>query len=564
MPFAKSRVLIVALSPAAFLIGSFHVWSQTTSTQWQGAPGELGDWFDEKLWSVGTPTASHQAFVSNGGQIVISSRDAQAKSLRLSASRTGSPNVVHRGGRLQVATALSIAQGAYELAGGSVDGQELLLGAIGFNLSQTGRTIDGTLESTELPVEQGVLSENPGQIVFIGNGRFELENGTARFVDVSITGGQLEIAGGLFDAGELFIDQVNTILGNDAVAQSDGVVNVSGEVQIQNGIYRISGGSLAAERLAIGDPIENRPSAFLRRGVFQQSGGSVRLNQNLELCIPLIVDLPDTPPIFPRPVFETVVYEMSAGDLEVGGDLVVGSRDQTPARFVQTGGATRVAGVLRISGLGSQFDFSGGAFDVDEIAVGSLAQGGALVLGPAANLTVRSRIELGELAELHAAPGTHLRIDGAEIQIRGNQPDLLSGLENLSLLIDGPDTSTLEAPSADLGPIGVAFERNFAWDEIFVNGEVGSTLQLVNAVANQQPNEAVYVDRLVVGVGATLDVGDVNVYYRSAEIAGRILSTGGVIAAVAPEPAAAYLLLFGASQLWIMPRSLMRRASPFG
>ena len=115
----------------------------------------------------------------------------------------------------------------------------------------------------------------------------------------------------------------------------------------------------------------------------------------------------------------------------------------------------------------------------------------------------------------------------------------------MGAFVTGDDEwSTLEVASADLGAVREGFENNFAWLELLVGSEDSAAhLQLVDAFDNASGTEAVYVDRLVVPAGSSLDLNGLNLYYRVADIAGQVNTSGGALFAVAvPEPTTAVLL----------------------
>src|SRR5204862_3506429 len=102
--------------------------------------------------------------------------------------------------------------------------------------------------------------------------------------------------------------------------------------------------------------------------------------------------------------------------------------------------------------------------------------------------------------------------------------DELAGLHNLKLVFEGglDATATLEAAGKDLGPGADGYLHNFGLGALQVGGVDAAKLSLVDLVDNQlngDGNEAVYVDRLIVHSGSVLDLGNIHLYYRTAEIA---------------------------------------------
>jgi hypothetical protein len=130
----------------------------------------------------------------------------------------------------------------------------------------------------------------------------------------------------------------------------------------------------------------------------------------------------------------------------------------------------------------------------------------------------------------------------------------LSGLKNLTLVFDGHtnEASTFEVAGLDLGPGAAGYQHNFALAGLTLGGDSPAFLQLTDLIDNQRNgnfNEALYVDTLIVGPGSTLDIGDLNLYYRHAEIAGTVVSAGGSLLAATqvPEPAAATIMMLAAT-----------------
>ena len=367
-----------------------------------------------------------------------------------------------------------------------------------------------------------------------------MRGGEAEFVgEVRVGQGQVEILGGRMQAGEMFVDGAGWLNSNPEVHQRGGVVNVDGDVKIQDGTYALSGGTLTVERLVMGDPAMDAPRflnwPIIRTPEFLQTGGELQVRGNLELCMPGFIQ-----PLPTGPVFTDVTYRLQAGNVNVEGDTVVGSLGVAPARFLQSGGTHRTAGTLRIEGIESRYELSGGSLHVGSLAVGTdvFNEGGTFSIAAGAEVVVDSQMTFGALVIVEAAPNSQIQLEGGDVEILGSDAELLAGLKNVSLLVTGDETwSTLEAASADLGADRASFTENSVWAELLVgNAGESAQLRLVDTFENHPGTEAVYVDRLIVAAGSSLDLNGLRIYYREAEIAGQVIMSGGELFAVVPEP----------------------------
>jgi hypothetical protein len=361
--------------------------------------------------------------------------------------------------------------------------------------------------------------------------------------------GQLELIGGQLHAGRIFLDNGGWWNAARGAMQQGGIVTVDGDVEIQDTTYTLAGGQLTADRLVMGDPTVLPSFGVSRSPEFVQTGGTVQLLNSLEMCAPFIISDPIFGEILPPPPFTDITYRLEAGTLTVDGNAVVGSAGVAPVRFFQSGGSNSVAGMLKLEGEASRYEISGGEFRVGALLVGLNFDndGGTFAItSPAARVTIDQQISLGAEAVLETAAGASLKLDGAALEIMGDDPIRMSGLENLSLVVTGGDeTSTLEAASRDMGQASWAFINNFAIDALTIGGESAGHLQLIDVFDNHSESdelEAVYVHRLFVGAGSTLDLGDVNLYYGVADIQGDVVATTGAMLALVPEPASCCLI----------------------
>lgn len=510
-------------------------------TVWKAELGTSGDWFDEALWTERVPDTTTAAFLVNGSETLLTGDFAAAQSLTMSRPAYGLSRLTQTGGQLEVGNSVLISDGVYRLVGGRLAAKTLDVGSVSLFSSPSLYTDLTDVPKPEIPcreTDSGLCI--PDLVLLASEKRFQLEGGEANFAgDVRVGQGQVEIIGGRMQAGGMFVDGLGWSNSNPEVNQRGGVVNVDGDVKIQDGTYALSGGTLTVERLVMGDPAQNAPGflilAPVRTPEFLQTGGELLVRGNLELCMPGFVW-----PLPTGPMFTDVTYRLQAGNVNVDGDTVVGSLGVAPARFLQSGGVHRTAGTLRIEGVESRYELSGGALHVGSLTIGTdvFNEGGTFSIAAGADFVVDSRITLGALAVVEATPNSRIQLDGGDVEILGSDARFLAGLENISLLVTGGEMwSTLEVASADLGTDIAGFEENFAWAELLIgSADESAQLRLVDNFENHSGTEAVYVDRLIVAAGSSLDLNGLNLYYREAEIAGQIITSGGALLAAVPEP----------------------------
>ncbi|NOY29282.1 MAG: PEP-CTERM sorting domain-containing protein [Planctomycetes bacterium] len=566
------------------------------NTRWQADPTLPERWHDEDNWTNGVPGATDNAAVDNGG-IVHILRSAQAAGLNL----TGAPNAVVKQmrGRSQFGI-LRIDVGTYELNRGVLDVAFVDIGrrplppittpGIGkfvvpfFPLLAVNGPI--ALNSRPHPIlpTTGAIALSPVEIPNVETinipfripqvSRLEQYGGVLNVEEqLSVFAERFHITRGRVRANSILIDARGPFAPtaflpvpevSPGVWQEGGRVNVAGEVLIQDGTYTLEGGRFLTDRLVLGDPaMENTLSfwAAQRSPSFIQSGGSSYIAGNLEMWMPAF-NIPESP-LLP---FHSVSYQLEGGRLRVDGDVIVGSMGPAPASFLQSGGRANFGGMLRIEGDASRYEISGGrlATDILEIGIGTFNTGGTFAFREPARVVVEDRISFGAESILEAVPGSTLRVRGGTFENFSQSEENLAGLNDLRLIFDGPDgagifegslSSYLEVGGQDLGDLDEGFEGNFALDTLRVGGRYNTTLQLVDLVDNQLDFvgvEALYVDRLVVAPGSTLDLGGISIYYRSARILGEVINgemlNGAIVslnAAAVPEPTTCSLFALG-------------------
>ena len=526
-------------------------WPTIEATVWKGPIDSREPWQRENLWTLEFPDEESIAYHVNPSTILLSEGNATAKQLRLNGRYGSLPVMEQTGGTLSLSERLSIHSGEYQMVGGSLTVGSLDVRPVAFDVLEL-----ITVDIENVPFPEGTCIQDFRTDVYCppvpqAESRFNLLGGSVDVAgDVRVGEGNLDILGGQLHAkGLLLNDSGTSALGSTAdeprVAQRGGRVEIEELVRVQDGIFALSGGILKSTALAMGDPAFGSPSPILfptqLRPVFLQTGGELRLEENLEMCIPGFQI-----PIGPR--FTNVTYRLEAGSVDVGGDTVVGSLGVAPALFLQSAGSHSVAGSLRIEGVESRYEIIAGELQVGQLEVGTevFNEGGLFSISAAARVSAEDRITLGTQAEVQATHGSKIQLTGGDVEILGRDAALLTGLENLALEITGGnEVSSLEVASQDSGNSNEGFSKNFAWRELIVGTSSESGwLKLVDTWDNQftdQP-EALYVDRLVVAAGSTLNLGGLNLYYRESRIEGEVVLSGGAMIAMVPEPATLLLV----------------------
>ena len=303
----------VAVQGQIFELG---VWTSpilVDGTTWKAELETTGDWFDETLWTEGIPDATLPAFLVNGSETLLDEGVAEASSLTLSIPSYGLSRLTQTGGSLEVEHSVNIADGIYRLVGGRLAAESLDVGQLW--------TFFLLPDLSDVPKPEVLCGDDgngiciSGLAFFASEKRFLLEGGEATFAgEVRVGQGQLEIVGGRMQAGGMFVDGADRSNSNPEVNQRGGVVNVDGDVKIQDGTYALSGGTLTVERLVMGDPAMDSPGfliwPIIRTPEFLQTGGELQVRGNLELCQPGFIQ-----PLPTGPAFTDVTYRLQAGSV---------------------------------------------------------------------------------------------------------------------------------------------------------------------------------------------------------------------------------------------------------
>lgn len=248
---------------------------------------------------------------------------------------------------------------------------------------------------------------------------------------------------------------------------------------------------------------------------FVQTGGIVNVSDSLELCVPpaTVISVIDTS----QGRYERMGYKLDGGELNIGGDLVVGNMGAAPTTFIQSAGSSRVDGTVRVDGSNSIVNLQNGTFEVNNFRVGTsdFSNGGRLELNAEATMVVTGELAFGFNADFvtHGSPTIYL--DSAEFSLMVAEDVDMPGLIGLNLVVQGDSdqTTKLEAFHWDGGAEVDA--STFQMGHLQIGGEMPASVQLVNEFGNNWTDEnAMYVDTLTLSPGSELDLNRINLYYQ--------------------------------------------------
>lgn len=276
---------------------------------------------------------------------------------------------------------------------------------------------------------------------------------------------------------------------------------------------------------------------------------------------------------------------LSDGLIDIGTNLSLnqgasngGALNRQPfGEAYQTGGTMQVAGTTYV-GFSSAprghalYELAGGAFRSGSLYIGGSDNATFRVTNATSEITLQTNMSIANNAHIEAAAGTTIRFAAPTGTLVGdlaspyfaqniyfdNSMDIadvanVAGLENTTLVfaggaLGGANVGLFEVAATDLGATASGFSNNFMLGGLSIGdslniGNLKLTDKLLNGAANATP-QALYVDTLTVTAGSTLDLGGLNLYYRTANIAGSIV---GGSATQVPEPATWGVVLLAAA-----------------
>ncbi len=497
-----------------------------------------GNWSSLSSWDNGKPHSSDLAIVNNNSQVYV---DGSCYAMQLTLGDTsgnrgtaslhgstyiyswlttqytvlgyyGTGYVFQYGGRNNISEQMllgykSSSEGFYSLQGGELFANSEIVGV----------ESNGTIEqrggenrvATELAVgyasgatglyklENGMMSSDIFGVGIFGQGTFRQTGGSSTVSTVCNLGLETGSVGSFeISAGESSVNSFR--IGYDG----------SGSLLIQGGSVQVAGGIRLGERTG--------------------STGSVRLNDG----------------------------QLSADLEEVGyfGD----------GQFVQDGG-TNTANRLWIRSVSgsASYEISGGTLEAGEMRVGSgSAPGTFSISDTTASVTVSDRLVLAENGQFQAVAGSTIHMTDSAFENESTTAGNLSDLANLTLTFEGGlgVVDPFEIAGEDMGAMLAGFDSNFALGTLQLGGDAGiGQVQLVDLFDNRpewEGSEALYVENIILGIGSTLDLNGLNIYYQNfTDLGGTVSFSGGSMTQV-PEPAT--LILLGIGGL----ATLLRRSYP--
>ncbi len=436
--------------------GTFHQSDATSTANFSGG-------FGVGIGNGTAGSAGGTVIVDNGNMTFASTSTATIGSLG------GNGTFIQNGGNVTFAGSLNIAVGAgssgtYNLNGGTLN--------VGGNI-----------------VNNGTMTQNPAAILnlagtFTGNGIIQ-SNGNATIANgTQINGGTLQVSGHLTGSGAVAIGASGNT-GN--FTQSGGSVSL-GVLGVGNdatetggngtGVASISGGSLYAGTILLGDPNGGSGSMTLSGNAAVTVGGGVSTN-DLTMNGGSLAVLDQDPPAGEDPVLNRSIVGgymhngamyMNAGNVTTPY-LKVGIDHQ--GTYIQTGGNTTVTlGLIANAGNNSIVQLTGGTLST---AGTQVSHGAIFTVGGG-----------GTLATLNLLGGNHSIADGLTLGSNSQ----LTGSGNITGGVTIGSGATI-APGADAAHVGVlnadtqswSAGGNFIWKTTAATGTPGSDWDLLTMSA---------------------------------------------------------------------------------
>jgi hypothetical protein len=368
----------------------------------------------------------------------------------------------------------------------------------------------------------------PGKFVQTG-GVFDDEDNSSDSPELRIghavgARGLYEMTGGQLNAEEIWVGwegegQFNQSGGSIDLKYSTGSAVIVGP----QGSYELSGGELRSYELAV-------------LGRFLQTGG---LHFNHWSTGDIDIGEPNA----------AAVYELRGGTHRIAGRLSLARFDSSQGTYIVAESGHLDAAELFVSGPGAGiFRVEGGSVSVGEFRLGTQDLGsGTLELAvPSARFEISERLTIGARGAVSAVPGSVLQLTGTPVEIRSTDPVALGGLNHITFEFTGGPVRVdpLEVAGADLGAVASGFENNFALAGLTIGASEIGRVQLVNQFDNSPGAEALYVGRLSIGSGSSLDLNGLTLYYRelSQHAQATVILNGGQLVSV-PVPELDGLLL---------------------
>lgn len=433
--------------------------------------------------------------------------------------------------------------------GGMLRAQELLVGTVANNGPDARFVMDGGVinlasidDSSQEPGTLRISSRtgaessfvlNDGQIVIDG------ENQSTSFT-VSASGGTatFEQHGGsvlLPGANGRFSTGGSTSTGTAHFIMTDGTLTAEDGGFLWGSAIELQGGTLNITRFADLRRSHNNQATFsVSGGTFIAPIFSLDAHQTDRLTS---FNVSDGLVQVGRFQSDTATIQVSGGRFEADTVEVTSinfGTDQFYSELIQSGGAFAAATSILVGDAGGStlLRLSGGEFDSPIITLSG--RGGLTtveLLAPGVRMRATDRLIIGEGTILSAVDGATIHLDTASLEMSSTSASNMAGLENLTILAEG--NLDIEVGGQDLGATLAGFDNNFALRELILGDDDIGLARIVdetdNALADAQ-DEALYVDRLVLGAGSGLNLNGLNIYYHQfIDLGGLVLTDGGAL-----------------------------------
>ncbi len=274
-------------------------------------------------------------------------------------------------------------------------------------------------------------------------------------------------------------------------------------------VFRVAGGHLAGINLSLD------ASQTVLPAIFEMTNGLAELSGEVSIA---------------RGRVTINGGRLQAGDLSMFSPQY--SEGEHYSQVIMTGGELVIDGTFNARGTSSLIDLSGGLLQAGILRLAGEGDEVFLRLdSPGVRVRVTDRFILGEDLVLDAVQAATIHLDTASMEMQSTSAADMAGLEQLTLLMEG--NADIEVGGRDMGAVLAGFDNNFALSELVLGDDQIGLVRLVdetdNALADSQ-DEALYVDRLVLGAGSGLNLNGLNLYYHQfIDEGGLILPEGGAL-----------------------------------
>jgi hypothetical protein len=381
---------------------------------------------------------------------------------------------------IEVRNGIQVFEGAAKLGAGSITVSDLVSGLFAGDLRARNLTV-GTPGS-------------PGRFEQAG-GTFTDEENTSQSLTIRLGAangrGEYLLRAGSLTAGDLEVGR----FGQGLFRQTGGQANFYYDNAIWGqGEYQLTGGSLESGELAV-------------LGRFVQTGGRHINRQAADIGEPNTHG----------------VYELTNGEHIVEGELAIARFDSSKGSYLIGANGILRADKINLNGPGQGLvRVDGGEINAEVLELGRFERGRSQLEIASADAAIRvsKELHLGPTGWLLAADDATIDLNDADLRITATNPINYRALNHMRLHFSGEDAffETLEVAGADLGPDPIGYVDNFALKELRIEQSGAGGLRLEEVVNNTPGSEALYVQELVLGPSAILDLNGKTLYYGFARI----------------------------------------------